>query len=553
MTGTKVWRWWVLLLCVALHLASASAQDSRLQLATPYDAMWVHLYHLQPDSYDAEIAGTVMPISDSLFAQQAAIRLKQVFDGKGLYVHMNLLPQDQDYRDTVTNASYYTPFPEALPQIYLEKSDGQWRYSEESIKTIATLHKEVFPYGTARLVRLFSARGQQKFLGVSAWQILGTGILLLLAFLVNFLLNPIFRWLLSHFGKTGLKEVQGYQQYRSRLAQIISTIVVMWLIKTFIPVLQFAPNFNTAAILIFRVILTVLAGWFFLTLLNLFTAYLNRVVTSTDSRMDDQIIPILRRLLQIVVIIITALHVLRLMDVNITALIAGVSIGGLALALAAQDSVKNLLGSIMIFVDRPFQIGDWVEGGDFSGSVVEVGFRSTRIKTSDTSIISVPNGRMADATVKNMGVREYRLFSTKVGLTYDTPPAMIEQFMAGLKEILVMHPHISNDGWLVNLSNMSASSLEVLVRAYLEVEDYASELQVKESLYLAILRWAEQLGVQFAFPTQTLHVENFPGKETKAPIYDQDALRMQQRWDQFRDQFGNDLKKMYPSSQKQVS
>ena len=117
----------------------------------------------------------------------------------------------------------------------------------------------------------------------------------------------------------------------------------------------------------------------------------------------------------------------------------------------------------------PFQIGDFVEGSDFVGTVVEVGFRSTRIKTSDTSIISVPNGNMANISVTNKGARQFRLFNTTLGLTYDTPPDLMEAFLQGVKDIMIKHPFVSNDDIYVRFVEFGASSLNIFVRAYMAV------------------------------------------------------------------------------------
>lgn len=522
------------LLFISASISAVGQENAaKLQLSSPHDAIWVHLHFLQEDSYQPALAAEAFPGTDSLAREKSAIRLKQILDGKGLYVHMNLLPQEQNYRDSISGDFYYTPFPKELPGIYLERSDEQWRYSKSAMALIPELHQEVFPLGTSNLVKLFSRPGQQKILGVSTWQLLGIGILLVLAFLANFLFSFVANFAIGKLGDHSLIGIEDYANQRRRLARFISIIVVIWLIATFLPILQLSPSFNTSAILICRILQTAFMGMLFLTLSNLLVAYLYRAVEATSNKMDDQIVPLFKRLLQIIIVVIALLHILRLLDVNITALIAGVSIGGLALALAAQDSVKNLLGSLMIFFDRPFQIDDWVEGADFSGSVIEVGFRSTRIKTVDTSIITVPNGRMADATVKNLGVREYRLFSTTLGIQYDTPTVVIEKFLHGLKQIIELHEHVSNEGYLVNLVAMSGSSLDISLRAYLIVSEYAMELSIKESLYLNILRWAEELGVAFAFPTQTLHVESIPGHNPATNPYTTDPEELENRWAKF--------------------
>jgi MscS family membrane protein len=145
--------------------------------------------------------------------------------------------------------------------------------------------------------------------------------------------------------------------------------------------------------------------------------------------------------------------------------------------------------------------------------VDEVGFRSTRIRTIDTSIISVPNGSLANMSVTNLGVRVFRILNTTLTITYNTPPDLIEQFIAGLKEMILENPKISDENYYVHFRNMSDSSLDIMFRCYLDVEGYAEELAERERVLLRILRMAESLGIQFAFPSSSIYVEQFPQKD----------------------------------------
>ena len=116
--------------------------------------------------------------------------------------------------------------------------------------------------------------------------------------------------------------------------------------------------------------------------------------------------------------------------------LAGASIGGLAIAFASQDTVKNLIGTVMIFIDKPFHIGDWIEGGGVVGTVEEVGFRSTRIRAADTSVYQIPNSKLSEIVIKNSGLLLFRRYNTTLGLRYDTPPELIEAFVKGVREII---------------------------------------------------------------------------------------------------------------------
>lgn len=496
----------LLLFSVSALAQSTNAPEPTLE--TPYNSMYVHLYYLQPESYHPDIAAvTLFRSQDSLQMALNAIKLKQIFDGNGLFVRLNQLPQESNFIDSTTQKPYYTPFPEALPDVYLEKISGQWLFSQETVGHIPRLHKQTYPFGTDRLLTLLPKMGQNRFMGLAIWQYLTIGILLLLGWVFYKILSGILLPL--------LKKIIG-RYYQSRLldnkkvlkiAQAISLLFLLWLIRILVPILQLPVTATEVAILMLKIITTIILVILGIRIVRVFMDYALVFAKGTEHRMDEQLIPIIQRSLTIIFAIFGIFHILRLLDVNIAALIAGVSIGGLALALAAQDTVKNLIGSAMIFFDRPFQIGDYIIGAGVEGTVVEVGFRTTRIQTLDTSIISVPNGTVANASITNMGVRVMRVLSTTLTVTYDTPADRIEQFIEGLRLLILNHPLTNKENYLVHFSGLDASSLNILFRTYLQVATYGDELKAKESILLGILRLAELLKVDFAFPSSTVYLQ----------------------------------------------
>jgi MscS family membrane protein len=228
---------------------------------------------------------------------------------------------------------------------------------------------------------------------------------------------------------------------------------------------------------------------------------------NTESKLDDQLVPLVRRALKIVVIVAGLLVLLQNFDVNVGSLVAGLGIGGVAVALAAKDTIANFFGSLMIFVDRPFQIGDWVKIGDAEGIVEEVGFRSTRVRTFYNSLVTVPNAHFTEAAIDNMGLREYRRYSTVLNLTYDTTPQQMEAFVEGIRAIVLANPTTRKDYYEIHFSNFGAHSLDVMVYIFFKVASWTEELEQRHNVLMEILRLASNLGVEFAFPTQTLHVQ----------------------------------------------
>jgi MscS family membrane protein len=244
--------------------------------------------------------------------------------------------------------------------------------------------------------------------------------------------------------------------------------------------------------------------------MNIYSSYALR----TSSKLDDQLGPILRRILRGVVFFIGALKMLTIFGVDPTAVIAGASIGGLAVALASQDTVKNLIGTFMIFLDKPFQIGDWIEGGGLEGTVEEVGFRSSRIRAADTSIFTIPNSKLSEIVINNKGLRLYRRYNTTLGIRYDTPPELIEIFVKGVRSIVENHPDTRSDSYNVEFVGFGDSALQILLNVYFKNPGWAIEQSSKHLLHMSIVKFANEIGVGFAFPSQTIMIEEFPEKKS---------------------------------------
>lgn len=229
------------------------------------------------------------------------------------------------------------------------------------------------------------------------------------------------------------------------------------------------------------------------------------------------LLKLLRQTMKILALLFCLLLGAQNMGMDVASLIAGLGIGGLAFALAAKDTLANLFGSIMIMIDRPFRVGDWVIAKGCEGTVEEIGFRSTRIRTFYNSLVSIPNSELVMANVDNMGMREWRRIMTTLSITYDTPPDRVEAFCEGVKNVVKANPASRKDYIQVCLSGCGPSSLEIMLYCFVKTRDWSDELLERQNIYLEILRVAERLGVRFARPTQTLHIESAPGQPAAPP------------------------------------
>lgn len=489
-------------------------------LSSPYTAIYTHLFFLQNDSYQPEVAARsfMHPGISQEEGMEAAIRLKQVYDGRGYYIQMASIPTDPAHIDSVSGQHIYQPVSQ-LAEIYLVRTGNQWLYSMSSIENIERLHKEVFPFGTDILLDLMPRSGTFTFMGLYIWQHLGIMAIILVGFLLHKLLSFLFSRLLYR-GATQLGYTKLVRPYLLPVARPLSLFVVFLFVMIVFPVLQVPPETGRYFSFGFKAVLPFFGVLVFYKLVDVFSLYLESLAGKGDSSLDNHVIPLIRKVLRVFVVVVGGLFILQNLNVNITALLAGISIGGLALALAAQDTLKNFFGSLMIFIDKPFSVGHWITTGDLDGTVEEVGFRSTRIRTFRNSLTYVPNGKLADSTIDNHGLRQYRRFFFNISITYDTPPDLIEVFVEGLRKIVEQHPNTRKDFYIVEFNDMADFSLKVMFYIFFAVPTWPEELKARHEVLIEIVRLAEKLGVRFAFPTQTLHMENFPGKHSLTPQYD---------------------------------
>lgn len=258
---------------------------------------------------------------------------------------------------------------------------------------------------------------------------------------------------------------------------------------------------------IIQFLLIVAVGWFLFNLVEVIDAALRRFSEKTESKLDDQVVPLVRKSLRLFLVVVFTLFVAQnVFGLDITGWLAGLGIAGLAVSLAAQDSIKNLFGSITVLFDKPFTVGDWIQTDGLEGTVEEVGFRSTRIRTFYNSLITLPNANLINASVDNYGRRQYRRWKTHIGVQYDTTPDQLVAFTEGIRELVRTHPYTRKDYFQVWCHEFGASSLNILIYIFHEVPDWSTELRERERLFIDIVRLADKLGVSFAFPTQTVHL-----------------------------------------------
>jgi len=225
---------------------------------------------------------------------------------------------------------------------------------------------------------------------------------------------------------------------------------------------------------------------------------------------DGQLILMVVRLLTFIAAVAILVSGADHLGLPAYSMLAGLGVGGLAVALAAQQTLANLLGSLIIMIEKPLAIGDYIKLKDAEGTVEKVGFRSTRIRTLYNSVVTIPSSQLINSSIDNMELRQYRQLKTILSITYDTPVEKIESFIAAIKQQLESYPFTRKDNIQVFFYEFGPASLDILLNFFIQAADRNAELIFRQKILLNILRLAEDSGVQFAFPTQTLHIKSLP-------------------------------------------
>jgi len=222
----------------------------------------------------------------------------------------------------------------------------------------------------------------------------------------------------------------------------------------------------------------------------------------TESKSDDQLIPFFKEALKFIIAIFALFFMLgAIFKINVASLIAGLGIGGLAFALAAKDTIENLLGSFTIFLDKPFAIGDTVKVGNVEGKVEKIGFRSTKIRSVERSLITMPNKRMIDAELDNLSMKSMTRATFPIGIHYSTPLDIVQEFMNEIRKSLATNNKLKDDA-TVRIQRVNENTIEILILFFVLTNDWEEYMQAREEVLFSILRIAQQNQIQFAYPAR---------------------------------------------------
>jgi MscS family membrane protein len=257
--------------------------------------------------------------------------------------------------------------------------------------------------------------------------------------------------------------------------------------------------------------------WFIFKLVSVLDFHLKKWAASTESTIDDVLAPLIRRTLRVFIVIIGGILIIQnLTGVKIGPILASLGIGGIAVALAAKDSIANFFGTLTILFDKPFQVGERVVIDSYDGVVEDVGFRSTRIRTLTGHLVTIPNEKIVNSGLENIGKRPHIRWHTNITITYDTPPDRVEKAVAIIREILDQHEGMHPDfPPRVYFNGFNDWSLNIMVIAWYHPADYWAMQEWLQPTCLEILKRFNAEGIDFAFPSRTLYLTNDDKRQLK--------------------------------------
>lgn len=246
-------------------------------------------------------------------------------------------------------------------------------------------------------------------------------------------------------------------------------------------------------------------------LVDVIEHYLLRWTSKTQTKLDDMLVPVVRKALRITIAIVAAIFIIdNILEQDVKSILLGAGVGGIAIALAAKETIANFFGSVTIFADRPFQIDERITVGEYTGSVEEVGFRSTRIRTWDGHLVTVPNSIVANSTIENVGKRPFIRRVANITITYDSGHDKTQRAVRIIKEVLAGVPEINTDPDYpprVYFSDFNDCSLNLFMVYWVKPPEWWLYHELNDRVNFEILKRFEAEAVEFAFPTQTLYLK----------------------------------------------
>ena len=338
---------------------------------------------------------------------------------------------------------------------------------------------------------------------------IGIGIFVLILFLKNIFTKYIIKGLEKIFKGFKIKSATAILNAFEK--PIRATFIVVG-IYIFISIVLGALKFdsNNIKILINKCLGSILIILFTIGLVNVAgnsDQFLTKAHNKYDMKVNTVLIPTICKGIKILIILFSIIQIANIWGIDVNAFITGIGLSGVVVALAAKDFAANMISGAIIFMDSPFTIGDWIKCNQLEGTVEEISFRSTRIRTFDKALISVPNSVLANEPIFNYNKRDLRRVNIDIGVTYDTTKSQLEKCSQKIKTMLMESEEIDSEGIIVNFDKFGDSSLDISIYYFIRRTAFNEYMDVKEKINYEIMKILDEEDVQIAFPSRTLYIE----------------------------------------------
>ena len=407
---------------------------------------------------------------------------------------------------------------EKLINIYVEKTEGStggpiWLFAAQTVRQIPLEILKPKGFDVNRVLPSFLENNALWGIPIGYW--LAMLVLVVLAYLVSGLITALAVWLLRTVWYKA-REVQTAGILHAFVVPIriyVAMLLFVWASQNIGLSITVRQRFSDIT-LVAGLIAFLLLLW---RLIDVFSQYAKVRLLESGQSGGLSAVLFLRRGIKLVLIAFGIIAILNIFGLNVTSGLAALGIGGIALALGAQKTIENFVGSLTIIADQPLRVGDFCKVDDTTGTVEQIGIRSTRIRTNTRTLVIVPNGQLAALKIENFAYRDRILFNPTLGLRYETTPDQIRYLLSEIRQVLNNNPDVGPDPARVRFTGWENDKLTVEIFGYINVRDYNRYLEIKESLALKIMEIVAESGTGLAFSNQTLYISKDTGlSEEKA-------------------------------------
>ena len=509
---------------------AAGAREEAGPFATPRSSLREFLQAVRAD--DAGSAAEHLDLSrvtaqpGSEEAETLARHLDIVIRRK-IYVDLGLVSDDPagDLEDGLApDLERVGAIPSSVGEVPVRmKRDaaGAWRFDPYTVAHVPALYEE-FGYGWIEEVLprpLFDIR----LLDLALWQWIGLLIVVVLASIVGYVAGLLVVGVVRIFVRRTSNEWDDWLlDGAGGPVRLVLSVVAFWLLSFLLALPVQAESFVAV---VSKALSVVGVTWLLLRAIDVLARIVHDGMAGHNASAADTLVPMGRRFTKLAVIVVAGISLIHNLGFNAAGLLTGLGVGGLAVALAAQKTLENLFGGISVIADKPVEVGQFCKVGDHIGTVESIGLRSTRVRTLDRTVVTIPNAEFSTVRIENFAKRDRLRLHSILQVGYDTTPDQMRWLLAELRKLLHAHPKTLDDPCRVRFMNFGAHSLDLEVFVYIDTKDFNEFLKIKEDIFLRIIDVVEASGAYFAYPSQTLYMARDSGRDLEKSAAAEEAVK----------------------------